>query len=447
MSGSGLTASKYYIWLRRPGENQSRFTGESFDPTGGGNIPYPNVRVPLDQRALGTYFVSLSTQSITNNEVAKSSFGLFGPMKSVYERREIMQVTGGGAFPGSTIRIDIRNPKDALVHNATAVADEKGEYTYAWYLDNNVQTGSWLLSANGLGTYDDIGERWHVDAQLGVRAAWLRINVYGQPSSTYQRTQKAAIAFTVKYPDGSPVLTIRKDSKPVSIAREETSLVSLPVALTDSLNGVWIAEYYTARNETALKNYSFAVSAGAFDDSYGNIGPTAAIKSSTFQIIQAKLVISIEKPKDVYEIVFDQISMNASVTYPDGTRMTDGEVMVRIKSGRGNETLPAAYNSQNRDWRIIRQLGLSDILLIGRWSIEFAGSDSFGNAGVGGVTFEVSMLWFVVSTVAASVIIIVLAKWVSEEKVLIRRGRKAGNKTQASKSDSSVTEGAVERKS
>ncbi|MFH0848175.1 MAG: hypothetical protein V1857_01565 [archaeon] len=444
LSGSGLSVGKYYIWLKGPGENQSRFTGESFDPTGGGNVPYPNVRVPLDQRALGTYLVSLSTQSTVNNEVAKAIFGLFGSTKSVYERREILQVVGGGAFPGSTIRIDIRNPRDVLAHNVTAVVDEKGDFTYAWYLESNVPTGSWLLSVNGLGTYDDIGERWHVDAQFGVKAAWLRINIYGQLSSTYQRTQKATIAFTVKYPDGSPVLTIKKDLRLVTVTTEETSLLSLPVVLTDSLNGVWIAEYTTARNETILRNCSFAFSAGAFDDGYGNIGPSAAIKSATFTIVPAQLVVTI-KSKGSYEIIFDRISLNASVTYPDGSRMTDGVVSVHIKSGRGNETLAAAYNSQNRDWRISRQLGLSDILLIGRWSIEFTASDNFGNTGIGSVEFDIGMLWFVVSIIAASVIILVLVKWVSEEKTLIKRRSKT--KTGETSPSSPSTSGAASESS
>lgn len=424
LSGSGLTANRYFVWLVTPGENQSKFTGESFIVTSIGNIPYPTVWVAFNRKVLGTYIVTLSTSESVDTRSARCSFGLFGPEKSVYERRETIHVTGGGASPGSTVRIDIRTPADMLAYNATAVADQRGEFHHTWYLENNVPIGSWSLSAVGTDTFDATAERWHVDVQFGVKAASLRMTVYGQPASVYQRTQRATVALMIKYPDGSPVVTARKGSQPVMVAREGTTLKSLPLVLTDPLNGVWLAEYYTARNESLLTNYTFVVSAAAFDDGHGNTAPSATLQSASFKVVSAQLLVSTTLSKRSYEILFDQIILNATITYPDGTRMTAGTIVAHIESSGGNETLAVNYDPQTRDWRLTRQLSFFDIPLVGHWSINLTATDNLGNTGTVDVEFDVSPLWLVVSVIALFVICIVLAKWVSEEKTLVSRIRR-----------------------
>ncbi len=429
LSGSGFTSGRYYVWLRKTGENQSRYTGESFESTGTGNIPYPNVRVPVDPRALATYIVSISIMIATNTETATCSFGLFGVMKAVYERREIVQIAGGGAAPGSTVRIDIRTPKDVLAHNTTTVADDKGDYVHSWYLENNAPTGSWLLSADGAGTYDAVGERWHVDLTFGVRTAWLRMSIYGQPSSTYQRTQKAAVVVTIKYPDGSPVITTKKDSKPVGVIAVDALVETLPLTLTDPLNGGWIAEFSTARNETLTKNFTFTVAVGVFDDGNGNLAPLNTLRSNTFAVVPARLSVPVQIFKRSFEIMFDPVAVNTTVKYPDGTNMVDGAVVALISTGTGNETVVMRYSEQSRDWRLTRQLTISDIFLVGKWTVEITASDKFGNSGVGYGSFDVSPLWFTVSVLAASILVVVMVKWVSEEKALSRAiRRKSANK-------------------
>jgi hypothetical protein len=104
--------------------------------------------------------------------------------------------------------------------------------------------------------------------------------------------------------------------------------------------------------------------------------------------------------------------------------VASGGTGVTISTGTGNETVVMRYSEQSRDWRLTRQLTISDIFLMGKWTVEITASDKFGNSGVGYGSFDVSPLWFTVSVLAASILIVVMVKWVSEEKALSRTIRR-----------------------
>jgi len=350
---------------------------------------------------------------------------VIGPARALYQRREIANFVGGGVLPGSTVRIDIRNPMDALVSNMTAIANNAGEFEYTWPIPNNVQVGTWTMSVGGIGTYDNSFERHRADGQFGIVEASLKLSIHQQPLSLYQRAETARIAFIVKYPDQSPVTTIKPGLKPVFVSRTGIKAQSLPLVLTDAINGIWTTEYTIPRNETLGKDFTFTVSAGSFDDGFGNKAPSSILVSSQFEVASAQLTISILSPKPTYEILFESISLNATVKYPDGSDLVDGKVSAIFESGTLRDVRPLVFHERSRSWILTYYLAISEIQRIGTWKMTLTAEDAYGNSGAISLEIGVRAFWLIVVVATSSVLAVVLVKWVGEEtglrKLLKRR--------------------------
>ena len=105
--GSGLTPSQpYYLWIRGPGGNKTRYTGVSFTPVSGGLIP-PDITYPLSANSqLGTYLISLSTSSTTDNAQATAHFGIWGSAGARIRANTIGEYTRWGHFSGHQPQFD-----------------------------------------------------------------------------------------------------------------------------------------------------------------------------------------------------------------------------------------------------------------------------------------------------------------------------------------------------
>jgi len=428
ISGYGLEASfTYFLWLRKPRGQNALYTGISFVATTTGGVPYPNVNIALDMpAALGTYELTISSSSAFDTASARCRFGVFGPARALYQRRETARFAGGGVLPGSTVRVDIRNPIDALVSNVTAIANDTGEFEHTWPIPNNVQVGTWTISVGGIGTYDNSFEKHRADGQFGVVEASLKLSIHQQPSSLYQRTETARIAFIVNYPDESPVTSIKPGSKPVFISRMGIKAQSLPLVLTDAMNGIWTTEYTIPKNETLGKNFTFTISAGSFDDGFGNKAPSSMSVSSQFEVALAQLRISILSPKHAYEILFDSINLNVTVKYPDGSDLIDGKVSAVFESGTLRDVRPLLFHERFRSWILTHHLAITEIQRIGTWKMTLIAEDAHGNNGMISIEINVQAFWLFVVVATSSVLAVVLVKWMSEEtglRRLLRRRR------------------------
>jgi len=434
ISGYGLQAYQiYFVWLRKPGEGDASYTGISFAATIAGSVPYPDINIALDiPPTLGTYLLTISTSSALDTANARCHFGVVGPVKPVYQRREAAKFIGGGALPGSTVRIDIRNPLDALVSNATTIANELGEFGHAWPIPNNVQVGSWTVSAGGIGSFDNSLERHRADGQFGVIEASLKMSIHQQPLGRYQRTESARIAFIVKYPDDSPVTTIRQGIKPVYISRMGIRTYSLPLVLADAMNGIWIAEYAIPKNETLGENFTFSVSPASFDDGFGNKAPSSMSVSSQFEVAPAQLTISISLSKNTYEILFDSVTLNVSAKYPDGSDLIDGKVSATFEVGSWRDQRPLLFYEKSRSWILTYYLAIPEIQHLGTWKIMLLAEDAYGNKGMTSMDISVQVLWLFVAVATLTILTIVIVKWMSEETGLRRLLRKRGIKEKAS---------------
>jgi len=420
VSGYGLQPSlTYFLWLQKLGAQGISYTGASFVATTTGGVPYPNVNIVLDvPPILGTYELTISASSALNTAEARCHFGVVGPVRPVYQRREGARFAGGGMLPGSTIRLDIRNPADALVSNLTAIVNSMGEFEQTWPIPNNVPVGSWTMSIGGIGTFDNSFERHRADGQFGVVEASLRLSVHQQPLPRYQRTETVKVAFLVKYPDESPVTTIRPGSRPVLLSHAGIITRSLPLVLTDAMNGMWMAEYTIPRNETTGKNFTFAVSPGSFDDGFGNKAPSSVFVSSQFEVAPAQLRLTVSLPKDTYEILFDSITLNVTAKYPDGSDLTDGKVSATFETGAWSDLRPLLFREKSRCWVLAYSLTITEIQRIGTWKLTLSAEDTYGNKGVASMDISVRVFWLFVVVATSGVLTVVVVKWLSEETVL-----------------------------
>jgi hypothetical protein len=422
ISGAGFQAfSVYHLWLKKPNEGNTSYTGVFFVATGTGSVPYPDVSIILGvQPILGTYLLTASVSSDIDTGEATCHFGIVGTLRAVYQRRETARYVGGGALPGSTVRIDIRNPLGTLVRNATMIANELGEFENTWSIPNNVQVGSWSCTIGGTGTLDNSLERYYAEGQFGVIEASLKISIQQKPLEKYQRTQSVKVAFMIKYPDDSPVATIKQGSKPVDIYRANMRTNSLPLILSDPVNGIWVAEYAIPRNETLIANVTLSLSVNSFDDGFGNKAPLTPWISSQFEISPAQLAVSVSTLKTTYQVLFDSVTLNITTKYPSGADLVDGKVSVTFETGNWKDQRLLLLSEKSHSGIMTYYLPIFELRHLGTWKITASAEDSDGNKGISTIEVGVGMLWLFVTAVTLSVLVMVIAKWMREEPGLRR---------------------------
>jgi hypothetical protein len=417
--GAGYTLNQpYYVWERGPDDNSTRYTGVTFMPVAGGLIP-PSTVLPITAvTALGTYLVSVSTSSSSDNSQAKAHYGIWGTMSPLYQRTQSVKIFGGGLFPGISFKLTIRNPAGNFVHEIALVSTRVGDFNDSWRIPEDGITDAYTVFIDGTGTYDDAQQDYVSLTKFTVTQATLSAEIVTQPYSLYQRTDDAKLTFALKYPDGSPVLKSKSSIQPVVLLINQTIVSFATLSLVDVTNGIWGADSRILPNATLSLKYRFQLPATSFDDGFGNKGPASDTFSGYFEVDQAKLVITSELNGTQIQIPFGQVSILSKVNYPDGTRFTNGTVRVLVSTGSSSSDLKSVYDSSIGAWRASYSSDLWDLTRIGTWSLHVEASDAFGNSGV--ATYEVTAQpYLFLASLAIVIAFILFARW-----TVSRYGRK-----------------------
>jgi len=407
--GSGLAASQtYYVWLESPNNNRTRYTGISFQPVSGGLLP-PDISYALQPNVtLGTYLVSLSTSSSVDNSQATAHFGVWGSVEPVYERTESVNIMGGGIFPGTGLRLTIRDPAGNIVHQGTLASTTEGDFNQTWRIPQNAITDVFTAFIDGTGVFDNPQEDYVSQAKFTVTSAVLSMNIVGEPNSTYERTRIVAVSLTIQYPDGSPVVTSKSGTQPVILLQDQATVAFPNLTVANAANGVWIAETKLPPNATPSAKYRFQIPAMSFDDGYGNKGGAADSYSSFFTVTNASLSITSQLNGTNIQIPFGQVSIISKVAYPDGTTLTTGTVAVVVSTGSSVSNLQSVYDPTIGQWRASYSSTLFDLTRIGTWKLKVTASDALGNSG--SATYEVTAqpyLFIVLVALVVSVLLVV----------------------------------------
>jgi len=419
ITGSGLSPAQiYYLWVKVPGDNKTRFTGTSFTPVSGGLVP-PDIVYPLEANApLGTYLVSLSTSSSVDNALAIAHFGVWGSAEPVYERTQSVNITGGGIFPGTGLRLTIRDPAGNIVHQATLASTTGGDFNHTWRIPQDAITDVFTAFIDGTGVFDNPQQDYVSEAKFTVTQAVLSAKITQQPNATYQRTQNAVVSIVLQYPDGSPVVNSKSNQQPITLLQDQTTLAFANLTLADPANGVWTAESKILPNATPSGKYRFEMPAMGFDDGFGNKGGAVDTYSNYFAVTNASLIITSQLNGTQIQIPFGEVSIISKVTYPDGTPMTAGTVNIVVSAGSSIVDLKSTYDPTLGAWRSSYSSTIFDLTRVGTWTLRVTAADTFGNSGK--ATYGVTAQPYLFIILLVSVIAVLLAvRW-----TVLRYGRR-----------------------
>jgi hypothetical protein len=409
--GSGLTQSvAYYVWIRSPTDNRTQSTGISFTSLSGGLIP-PGIVYPLSSDApLGTYLVSLSTSATLDNSQATAHFGVWGTIKPLYQRTLAAKVMGGGLFPGTSLRLTIRDPAGNFVHQTTLASATTGDFNDTWWIPQDAVTDVYTIFIDGTGTYDNPQQDYVSQSKFTITQAALSVKITQQPNPSYQRTEQASASFTLQYPDGTPVVNSKSGISPVLLLEDQITAAFVPLSLADIVNGIWGANAKILVNATPSGKYRFELPAMSFDDSFGNKGGPGDTLSNYFQVRNASLVISSEVNGTQIQIPFGQVSIISKVTYPDGTALTNGTVRVVVATGSQVSDLKSVYDPTIGAWRAAYSSTFSDLWRSGTWTLNVTAFDTLGNSGSVEVKVQAQPYLFVV-VLALVIAIALFGRW------------------------------------
>jgi hypothetical protein len=411
LSGSGLSGGqKYYVWVRSPAENRTQYTNTSFVPVSGGLVP-PDISYPLTPNAtLGTYLVSLSTSSSSDNALAIAHFGVWGTAQPVYERTQTVKILGGGIFPSTGLRLTVRDPAGKILQQSTLASTPLGNFNQSWRIPKDAITDIFTVFIDGEGVFDNAQQDYVSQAKFTVTQALLSLKIDQEPNSTYQRTQNAAMAVVFQYPDGSPVISSAPNLQPVVLLQNQATAAFANLTLVDSANGVWLAESKILANATPSAKYRFEIPANSFDDGYGNKGGAMDTYSTFFSVTNASLTVTSQLNGTNIQIPFGQVSIMSKVTYPDGSPLTSGTVTVVVIAGSYISQLPSTYDPTIDEWRSSYSSTLFDLARTGTWTLKVSAKDTYGNSGK--ATYDVTAQpYLFIGLLASAITVLLVARW------------------------------------
>jgi hypothetical protein len=410
--GSGLSSGQtYYLWIKDPNSNKTRYVGLNFVPVSGGLLP-PDITYPLNVNAtLGTYLVSLSTSSKTDGALAIAHFGVWGTDTPVYQRTEAVKVLGGGIFPGTGLRLTIRDPAGNIVDQAALASTSSGDFNATWKIPQDAITDVFTAFIDGTGVFDNPQQDYVTQAKFTVTAAILTVQIVQQPQATYERTQQATVSYQIQYPNGSPVVRTKQGQQSVALLQDQATVGFATITLVNPANGIWNATSKIYANATPAGNYRFDMPAMAFDDGVGNKGAAGDTTSATFQVQNASLQITSQLNGTQIEIPFGQVSIISKITYPDGTPMSNGTVNVVASIGSSSSTLPSVYDPSIGAWRSSYTSTIFDLFHVGTWTLKVSATDRNGNSGI--ATYDVvAQPYQFITIVVVVVAVILIGRWI-----------------------------------
>lgn len=409
--GSGLTPGvAYYVWIRSPADNKSLSTGITFTSISGGLIP-PGIVYPLSSDApLGTYIVSLSTSSTLDNSQTSAHFGVWGTLKPLYQRTLSAKIVGGGLYPGTSLRLTVRDPAGSFVHQTTLASTITGDFNDTWRIPQDAVTDVYTIFIDGTGTYDNPQQDYVSQSKFTVTQAALSVKITQQPNPSYQRTEQASVSLTLQYPDSSPVLKSKTGISPALLLQDQITVAFVPLSPVDTVNGIWGVNAKILVNATPSGKYRFELPAMSFDDGSGNKGGSSDTFSNYFQVRNASLVINTEVNGTQIQIPFGQVSIISRVSYPDGTSLTNGTVRVVVATGSGVSILESMFDPTLGAWRALYSSRISDLWRSGTWAFNVTASDKLGNSGTAEVKVQAQPYLFV-ALLALLTVLALFGRW------------------------------------
>jgi hypothetical protein len=411
LQGEGyVPKAEYAIWLQTPLDNSTRNSGLTFAATDKGQVPSA-ISLPIDPSSpLGAYLVSISNSTKSDAAVARAHYGIWGTDKYVYQRTEVVQTRGGGVLPKTSLKVTIRDPSAVFVYDSTIAANETGSFLAAWKIPPNAITESYTVFIDGVGTYDSPNAEFVSISKFSVIQALLNVTVTKSPNLSYERTQTASAELAIQYPDSTAVTTMKDGLKPITLYAGQFKVADLSLTASGTTSGIWIVESAIPMNASLDVKYKFMLPANAFDDGNGNIGPGNDVETESFSALPATLLVSQSLNLTRYQVPFDTLIAYASVSYPDGTSVTNATVRAWLVAANSKVNATVVRNRENPVWIVKYAFSWGDLLRLGNWVLFVEATDIYGNTGSGSTEVSAEPYTLLEILIAAAIVVLVV-RW------------------------------------
>ncbi len=411
LQGDGYTPrTQYVVWVQTPLDNSTHVIGLAFMTTEKGQIP-PAVSLPIEATSpLGTYLASVSDSSKSDTAIARARYGVWGTDKYVYQRTETVRAGGGGVLPKTSLKVTIRNPTAAFVYDSTIAANETGAFLATWKIPSDAITESYTVFIDGVGTYDSPNTEFVSISKFSVIPAILNVTVHKMPEMAYERVQTASAEFVIRYPDSSPVNSMKDGLESVTLYAGQFKIADLSLSVSGTASGIWIAQSKISRNASFDVKYRFLLLSGAFDDGKGNTGPEKDVETNGFAVIPATLLLNTVFNSTHYQVPFDTLTAYTTVSYSDGTPVDNATVRAWLTPPNSKMNVTVAEDRVTQFWIAKYAFSWSDLLRLGIWTLSVEATDTYGN--MGSKSLEVAAEpYTLLEIIFAAAVILLVARW------------------------------------
>jgi len=372
----------YYVWVQRPGDSASRYTGiQLVNSENALTVPVQVTVLATDPA--GTYSVSLSNTISADSQTAISHFGVYGTDNRIYQRTNKMRIAGGGFAPNSTVSVNVQLGSQPLKGSPIQVtAGLHGDFGYVYSVPPSAPAAAVAVSANGL-AYDSHNSTT-VSTEVTVEPTTITLKILSQPAASQERTANATIVYSITYPDNSPVRTSTPNSTRVFVvsgAAVEVAVVSL--SLSDANVGLW-QSIWVPPPSMKLARYHFEIYPANFDDSYGNVGTGSVLASQTFQLTPAKVQLILQGNTVLQRT--EIASLEATALYHNGLLFTNVTQVTGTVTEPNATARPVWFNSTLN--RFVAHYNTTVSSNLGQVLLSARITDMFNNSASGSLVIQ-----------------------------------------------------------
>lgn len=319
---SGGTLYQFRFWVKDPAAKLHSSVLQNYTTASGQNqftLPvffYPTSSFPGPNNLVGQYFLNATQVRPLVGTVAETYFLIFLTDNYQYQRTQTVNVQATGYNPAepAAVKIATGSTPPTTVFAVNTTASLSGVVTTSWHIppDAVLDPKGYIVTVTGTTTVKTPADV----SGFNVNPASMSILTLNSLKNIYQRTETMSFSFQPVYPDGSIAST---GVALLTLARPGGANLTLTTTYS-SASQTFNATYKTSvTNVTGSWTASLAVN--AYADAWGNSGPSTVLTNSP-QLVPATLTINVAATS--YVPIGQQVKLNATVTYPDGTTLTTG---------------------------------------------------------------------------------------------------------------------------
>jgi hypothetical protein len=351
---TGGTLYQFRFWVKDPAANLHSSVLQNYTTASGQTqftLPvffYPTSSFSGPNNLVGQYFLNATQLRpvIANPSVAQTYFLIFLTDNYQYQRTETVRVqaTGYNVVEPVAVKIATASTPPTTVFAVNTTASISGVVTANWHIPPFaiLDPKGYIATVTGTTTVKTPADV----SGFNVNPASMTISSLNSLKSTYQRTETMSFSFRPVYPDGTFAST---GVALLTLARPGGGNVTLTTAYSIA-SQTFNATYKTSvTNVTGTWTASLAVN--AYADAWGNSGPSTRL-TNTPQLVPAILTINIAAT--TYVPIGQQVKLNATVTYPDGTTLTTGtgvkSYLIYTGTPTVTHTIPLTFDTGLQHW-------------------------------------------------------------------------------------------------